>query len=92
MTSGSQDSAGEVERHLEALIVQQREKVLRLARRRLPHLTNEDILNPHDFPELVADPNFNFEDGILAGLLQAQMSLRVALRNDGSPSDDMERP
>ena len=39
----------------EELITQQQDKVLRLARTRIPHLTADDILNPHDFPELMMD-------------------------------------
>jgi len=65
---------------LEPMIAQQREKVLATARRRVPYLTGDDILNPHDFPELERAPEFHYEDGILAGLLAAQMALRAKLR------------
>lgn len=65
---------------LEPMIAQQREKVLATARRRVPYLTGDDILNPHDFPELERAPEFHYEDGILAGLLAAQMALRARLR------------
>ena len=46
---------------------QQRRKVLDLARRLRPGLTLEDVANPHDFPEL-ADPDWQYEDGLLAGV------------------------
>src|SRR5690242_10834256 len=65
---------------LEAMIEQQRAKVLRLAREALPHLSAEDVLNPFDFPELKAHPTFDYEDGILAGLISAQIALRAELR------------
>ncbi|MEZ4307422.1 MAG: hypothetical protein R3F14_05175 [Polyangiaceae bacterium] len=41
---------------LERMEEGQRDKVLDLARRLIPHLTAEDIRNPHDFPDLT-DPD-----------------------------------
>ncbi len=64
------------ENTLSELIESQRKKVMRIAQELGVHLTAEDILNPHDFPELHRSPRFNFEDGVLAGLLSAQMALR----------------
>ena len=61
------------------LIGQQERKVLELARRIHPGLTAEDIRNPHDFPDLIAVPEWNFEDGILAGIRSAHMALRAKL-------------
>jgi len=57
---------------LEGMISQQRAKVLRLAREAVPNIGPEDVLNPHDFPELKAHPTFEFEDGLLSGLVAAQ--------------------
>ena len=65
---------------LERMIEQQRAKVLKLAREALPHLSAEDVLNPFDFPELKAHPTFAYEDGLLAGLISAQIALRAELR------------
>lgn len=62
--------------YLEKMITQQRKKVLQIARDIKPGLTPEDILNPQDYPELMRDHIYNFEDGILAGLISAQVSLR----------------
>ena len=50
-----------------------------LARRLLPHLTDEDIRNPHDFPDL-NDFDWQYEDGVLAGIQSVRVALR-ALRN-----------
>ena len=61
---------------LEEAVAQQRAKVLALARRINPRLTADDVLSPADFPELADDPAFNFEDGVLAGLLSAKAILR----------------
>lgn len=64
----------------EQMIAQQREKVLRLAREAVPHITPEDVLNPNDYPELKAHPRFDYEDGLLAGLVAAQIAFRAEVR------------
>ncbi len=64
----------------EKMIEQQRKKVIRLAREAVPHISSEDVMNPNDFPELKAHPTFDYEDGILAGLISAQVALRAELR------------
>ena len=66
---------------LEQMISQQRAKVLRLAREAVPNIGPEDVLNPHDFPELKAHPTFEFEDGLLSGLVAAQVALRAEARS-----------
>jgi hypothetical protein len=58
----------------------QERKVLALARRLVPHLTPEDLRNPHDFAPLVESAEFNYEDGILAGLRAAEMAVRATRR------------
>ena len=69
-----------VERLLADMIGQQEEKVLALARRLVPHATAEDLRNPHDFAPLVESADFNYEDGILAGLKAAAVAVRAARR------------
>lgn len=68
---------------------QQRKKVLRLAREAVPNIGPEDVMNPHDFPELKAHPTFEYEDGILAGLVSAKIAMRAEIRqrmkDDGPP-------
>jgi len=68
---------------LDAAIFQQRAKLLTLARRINPRLTDDDVLSPADFPELARDPQFNYEDGILAGLISAQAVLRAEKTQGG---------
>ena len=70
----------------ERMIAQQRTKVLRLAREAVPHLSSEDVLNPNDYAELKAHPTFDYEDGVLAGLLAAQVALRAEIRSRVRPS------
>jgi hypothetical protein len=69
----------------EKMIAQQRAKVLKLAREAVPNLGPEDVLNPHDHPELKAHPSFEFEDGILSGLVSAQVAVRAELRSRSMP-------
>ena len=69
----------EVERVVRELEEHQTRKVLELARRLRPNLTSEDILNPHDFPEL-GDPDWQFEDGMLTGIQSVAAALRVQRR------------
>ena len=64
---------------LQEMIEFQREKLLKLAREILPDLTPEDLRNPQDFPELIKDPFFNYEDGLLTGYLAVQIAMRSRL-------------
>ena len=61
---------------IQELIEHQQAKVLKVAREIVPDATPEDIRNPQDFPDLVADTLFNYEDGILTGYLTLQTALR----------------
>jgi hypothetical protein len=69
-----------LERLLEEMIAAQRERLLALARRLAPELAPDDLLQPHDHPALAASPDFNFEDGILAGYLALRAALRASCR------------
>jgi len=71
---------------LDQMISAQRDKVLRLAREAVPNVGLDDILNPHDFPELKAHPTFEYEDGLLAGLMAAQMAMRAEIRQRVMPA------
>lgn len=68
-----------IERVLEELITYQRRRVLEHARRLNPRLTEDDVAQPQDFPELAQNADWNYEDGILAGYLSVQMALRQKL-------------
>jgi hypothetical protein len=74
----------DVERLLGEMTLAQEQKLLALARRLVPHVTPEDLRNPHDFTALVDSAEFNFEDGILAGLLSAAAAVRAARRDVAS--------
>lgn len=70
----------ELELLLDEMVAQQRARVLAHARRLNPRLTDDDVQQPHDFPELAGSPEWNYEDGLLAGYLSAQAAVRAALR------------
>jgi hypothetical protein len=65
-------------RLLEEMIAQQRVRLLDIARRIEPAITSEDLLQPHDHPKIWGNPDFNFEDGILAGYLAVRAALRAS--------------
>jgi hypothetical protein len=73
----------EVEQVVRDLEEHQTGKVLELARRLRPGLTLDDILNPHDFPEL-GDPDWQFEDGMLTGIQSVAAALRLRRREGQS--------
>ena len=63
---------------LDDMIDFQRQKVLKLSREIIPHLTPEDIRNPQDFPELERDTLFNY--GILNGYLAVRSSYQTLFK------------
>jgi hypothetical protein len=71
-------------RQVEALVLEleqgQRRRVLELARRLKPGLTQEDIANPHDFVEL-RDSDWQYEDGVLAGIQSVLAAVRASGRD-----------
>lgn len=56
------------------LITLQKAKILKCAQRIIPHITEDDILQPNDFPLLEMNPHFRYEEGILEGLMTARMA------------------
>lgn len=70
----------EVEALSEEIAASQQKVLLQCGRRLVPHLTDEDLLQPNDFPELENHSHFRYEEGVLAGIHTLQMALR-ALKN-----------
>lgn len=58
----------------EELIEMQKKKVKAVALKLIPHLTDDDLLQPNDFPILENHPYFRYEEGVLEGLMTAQMA------------------
>ena len=65
---------------LDELIEGQKKKVLSTAQRIVPDITEEDLLQPNDFPALELHPHFRYEEGILDGL----QVVRAALLAEGA--------
>lgn len=74
------DGSDRIEALLEEMIAVQRERVLALGRRLAPELSPDDLLQPHDHPRLAGNPDFNFEDGVLAGYLAFRAAFRARRR------------
>ena len=85
MASTSRETLPLIDKLLLEQIAQQENKVLEMARRIHPGITPEDIRNPNDFPDLMRSAEWNFEDGILAGIRSAHMAIRAKLLS--MPSD-----
>ena len=79
MAAFTRESLLAIDKLMLEMIDLQHKKVLELANRIHPGLSSEDIRNPHDFPDLIADSGWNFEDGILSGLKSAHMALRAKI-------------
>ena len=69
-----------IEKLLDEMIAAQRERLVALASRLAPELPPDDLLQPHDHPRLAASPDFNFEDGVLAGYLAFRAAFRASRR------------
>ncbi len=63
---------------LNEMIEGQKRVLLKAARQTLPRATEDDILQPYDFPELEGHPGFRYEEGVLHGF-QAMQAALVAL-------------
>jgi hypothetical protein len=74
------ESEDDLDLLLERMIADQRQRLLALARRLEPEVGPDDLLQPHDHPRLAASPDFNFEDGILAGYLAFRAAVRASRR------------
>lgn len=60
---------------LDVLIEGQKGKLLAVARRLVPYVTPDDLLQPNDYPELEEHPHFRYEEGILAGMQMVKAAL-----------------
>jgi hypothetical protein len=70
-------NAEELARVLDEMIEGQRRRLLMLARRIAPEVAPDDLLQPHDHPRLSTHPEFQYEDGVLAGYLAIRAALRA---------------
>lgn len=60
---------------LDSLIETQKRHLLKTAKRIVPQVTDDDLLQPNDFPELEMHPHFRYEEGVLHGFQAAKAAL-----------------
>lgn len=70
----------EVFQTIEKLIEGQKGALLSSAKRIVPHVTPDDLLQPNDFPQLEFHPHFRYEEGILDGLQVVRAALQALAR------------
>jgi hypothetical protein len=54
------------------MIEGQKAKLLQIAKRIVPHVIEDDLLQPNDFPALEHHPIFRYEEGVLHGFQAAK--------------------
>ena len=67
---------------LEKMVALERERLLSLAKRIIPHATSDDILQPQDFSELEQNPEFRYQEGVCIGLETALAALYAQENED----------
>lgn len=80
----SAESRASIDALLDEMIALQKKRVLDHARRLNPRLSEDDVQQPHDFPELAGSAEWNYEDGILAGYLAVQAAVRAHRRRENT--------
>ena len=63
----------------EELILYQKARLLKSAKEVIPEISDDDLMQPFDFPSLEAHPDFRYEEGVLAGILTSHMAFQAAL-------------
>jgi hypothetical protein len=71
---------------LDELIEGQKKKLFATAQGIIPRITEDDLLQPNDFPELELHPYFRYEEGILDGLRVARTAI-LAAQQEELPSE-----
>lgn len=56
----------------------QKKQLMKIGTRIVPNLTEEDILQPNDYPELENNPHFRYEEGVLAGIQMTLMAFHAS--------------
>ena len=64
---------------IEQAIEDQKQKLLAIGAAKVTPFTEEELMQPFDFPQLMQDPEFLYEEGIYHGQLQMCTILRAYL-------------
>lgn len=68
------------EQLFEVMTEQQRRKLIKIAHAIRPNLSEDDLRDPHSIPDVTNKPHYAFEDGILSGIISAQMAILSEFR------------
>lgn len=60
---------------IDEMIALQEKKLFELGCNLVPNLTQEDILQPFDYPELEKNGHFRYEEGVLQGIYSVRAAL-----------------
>ena len=66
-----------LEKLFDELAASQKRRLMRTAERVRPNMTEDDLFQPHDIPEIRDNVEYNYEDGYFAGLEAARMAIRA---------------
>jgi hypothetical protein len=87
------DTAFEIFTKLEQLFdelsASQKKRLMRIAGRVRPNMTEDDLFQPHDLPELRENVEYNYEDGYWAGVEAARIAIRARVMAEyrGEPEE-----
>jgi hypothetical protein len=60
---------------IDELIAFQHKKLMELGTQIIPTLTEEDLMQPMDFPDLEYNPEFRYQEGILQGMHSVRQAI-----------------
>jgi hypothetical protein len=66
------------------LVEQQKKTMLNAAKKIVPQVIQDDLMQPNDFIELENNPLFRYEEGVLAGIQTLQMAVRAIQNNSNN--------
>jgi len=67
---------------LEELEIYQKKHLMEFAKKFVPNITDEDILQPNDFSELENNPLFRYEEGVFHGVLSTISAIKATISKD----------
>lgn len=70
----------DVESLIQEIADLQKTTLLKQAKKLVPQVTPDDLLQPNDYPELENNPLFRYEEGVLAGIYTIEMALRSVFK------------
>lgn len=69
-----------IEKTLDELADYQKKRLIKVARELVDNITEEDVLQPFDYPELENSPIFRYEEGVYSGILSAKAAVMASMQ------------